>query len=361
MNTRARLLAVMDAYRVTGPAKQLLAAATPQAALNVTTTLGVFQRSAAPGPFITAARELGVPVLVIRDRFPGDPRMTGVFAGHARRADILQTHGYKANVLACVLRPWLGVPWIAFLHGETSENFKVRAYFRLERFAVRRADRVVAVSEAMARRLVREGVDPARVRVVHNACLVSSNGVPDGRPAAATVGVVARLSPEKGVDLALRAYAIVRTSCPDAELIIAGEGPERARLKRLATELGLETSVRWLGHVEDVSQIYSTLSVLLLPSRSEGFPNVVLEAMAHAVPVVAAAVGGVPEAVSDGNNGLLAPAGDVNRLAEGVVRVLTDGPLRGRLGRQARCDTALRFSLTTRLSALARLYLEVAR
>ena len=156
--------------------------------------------------------------------------------GHARRADILQTHGYKANVLACVLRPWLGVPWIAFLHGETSENWKVRTYFRLEGFAVRRADRIVAVSEAMARRLVREGVDSARVRVVHNACLISSKGLPDGEqavaPAPATVGVVARLSPEKGVDLALRAYAVVRGSCPDTKLIIAGEGPERARLNR---------------------------------------------------------------------------------------------------------------------------------
>src|SRR5215813_8791729 len=211
---RAGVLAVMDGYRVTGPARQLLAAALSPQWSGIATMLGLFQRSENSTPLVEAARRSGATVRVIRDRFPGDPRTAVALAATARRPEVhvLQTHGYKANVLGGLVAAALRRPWIAFLHGETWENRKVRAYFALERLAVRGADCIVVVSRDMARNVVSQGIPSAKIQVVHNACLVgcSEGGAhawnADSPP---VIGVIGRLSPEKGVDLALHVHSIV--------------------------------------------------------------------------------------------------------------------------------------------------------
>jgi len=363
--SRIGVLAVMDGHRVTGPARQLLASAIPSLWARAVITLGIFQRSVGPTPFITAARCLKVPMVVVRDRFPGDPRTALALAARARAPgiDILQTHGYKANVLARFLAPRLGRPWVAFLHGETWENWKVRAYFALERLAVLRADRIVVVSHNMARRVMAWGVPRTKIRVVHNACLIEGSvhhHLPAWRPEASPlVAVIGRLSPEKGVDVALRVHHLVARNCPEAQLLIAGEGPETVKLQRSTERLGIGSSVQWLGYQEDLSNLYRQIAVLLIPSRSEGLPNVALEAMAHGVPVVATAVGGVPEIISDGHNGFLAPSEDVEGLASRVIQLLEDASLRRYLGHRGREDVASRFSPEARVQALAEIYHEV--
>ncbi len=360
---RTGVLAVMDGYRVTGPARQLLAAALPRPRWGVATTLGLFQRSASSTPLVEAARGLGAPVRVIRDRFPGDPRTAVALAAIARRpgVHVLQTHGYKANVLGRLVVTAFRRPWIAFLHGETWENIKVRAYFALERLAVRRADCVVVVSHDMARKVASQGIPAAKIQVIHNACLVVP-GSDDHALYVQTspvVGVIGRLSPEKGVDLALEVHREVIRQLPTARLLIVGEGPERCALERHAERLGIHRSVLWLGYQEEVAQLYREMTLLLIPSRSEGLPNVALEAMGHGVPVVATSVGGIPEVVSNGESGFLAPPNDANDLAQKVLSILTDPSLRRRLGQRARDNMASRFPLEARLRALARIYARV--
>jgi len=271
---------------------------------------------------------------------------------------ILQTHGYKANVLGRLIATALRRPWIAFLHGETWENRKVRTYYALERLAVRRADCVVVVSHDMARKVAREGVPTAKIQVIHNACLVEpeGNAPPLDAEAPPMVGVIGRLSPEKGVDLALQVHRIVARHLPTARLLVVGEGPEQVALKNHAERLGISPSVGWLGYREDVEEVYRQLAVLLIPSRSEGLPNVALEAMGYGVPVVATSVGGIPEVVNDGESGLLAPSGDAEALAHRVLCILKDPSLRRRLGQRARQEMASRFSLETRLRALRGIY-----
>src|SRR5262249_49894014 len=170
-------------------------------------------------------------------------------------------------------------------------------YSALERLVVRRADCVIVVSHDMARKVVERGISPTKVRVVHNACLLTcENDVPSWKAEAPPlIGVFGRLSPEKGIDLALRVHSLVLQRLHKAQLLIAGEGPECARLQRYSEQLGIASSVCWLGYREALAELYPRLSVLLIPSRSEGLPNVALEAMAYGIPVVAAAVGGLPE------------------------------------------------------------------
>ena len=358
--SRVDVLTAVDGYRVYGAARQVLGGAMQRHRSRGETTLALFQRTRTVTPLILAARRSGVPVFVIRDRFPGDPLAAVALARLARRRriGILETHGYKPNVLGRLLAPRLRVPWIAFLHGETGEGWKVRAYCRLERLAVPRADRVVAVSVQMARALAAGGVPAERIRVIHNACQIESDDAPSGeRPP--VVGVVGRLSPEKGVDVALRVHALVVRRRADARLLIAGDGRELERLRRLAETLGIASSVHWLGYQDDPGFVYRQLAVLLLPSRREGLPNVVLETLAHGVPVVATAIGGVPEVVSDGRNGFLAPVDNVEALAERVVQLLEDAPLRQRLGQLGREEVLARFSPEARARAMEALYDEV--
>ena len=358
---RFRVLAVIDGNRLTGPARQLLAT---RKCSRASIAVATFQRSSVPTPFLVAARQLDVPTFVVPDRFPGDPRTAVALARLAMGSstDILQTHGYKANVLAALVKARVRRPWIAFLHGETWENWKVRAYFALERLAIRSADRIVVVSHQMARALQAGGIPAAKLRVIHNACLVDppASDTPRSWSADAppVVGVVGRLSPEKGVDLALLAHRWVTQRCPAARLWIAGEGPEQARLITLAQKIGVASSVEWLGYQDDPTPIYRQMAVVLVPSRSEGLPNVVLEAMAHGIPVVAAAVGGVPEVVSDGQTGFLVPPSDAKGLATRVLELLNDPALRRRLGQAAQDHVVAGFSPVARCQALARVYEE---
>jgi glycosyltransferase involved in cell wall biosynthesis len=357
------VLAALDGYREAGPGRQLLALAKAQRTTPVTTSIAVFQRGPLPTPLVRAVdRGTDGGAIVLRERFRGDPRMIRHFASAAGAGvDVLQTHGYKPNVLASLLSLRTRMPWVAFLHGETWESTKVRAYAAIERIAVRRATRVAVMSKAMAARLERCGIPPARIRIVYNACLSTTAASSETAPGSERplVAVIGRLSPEKGVDVALAVLARVRRSVPSAVLAIAGEGRERPALERLARELGVAPAVEWLGYREDVGKIYDHADVLLLPSWSEGMPNVCLEAMGNGVPIVATAVGGVPELVTDGWSGFLAPAGDVEGLAAATARLLRDPSLRRECGQRARADVRERFSLEARKRAVEALLAEV--
>jgi glycosyltransferase involved in cell wall biosynthesis len=360
-----RILAVLDGYRVTSPARQLFAASVGLRARGHVSEVIVIERSGGPTPLLAEAARLHIPITIVPEAFPGDPRvLSGLrHVVTQRRPHVLETHGYKANILAALLRPVLRVPWVAVRHGETRDNAKVRLYFGLERRAVRRADRVVVISEEMARMTAAAGVPHKRLCVVRSAYValpVTGNVAPQHESGAPVVGVVARLSREKGVDLAVRAHRAVLAAHPNARLLILGEGPDRVALSTLAMNLGVAERVSWLGYQEDPTPFYRAMSVVLIPSRSEGLPQVVLESMAHGLPVVATAVGGLPEAIEDGVTGCLVAAGDVQGLGAQVVRLLDDPSLRARLGERARETVEARFSLTSKLDTLCRLYGELA-
>jgi glycosyltransferase involved in cell wall biosynthesis len=149
----------------------------------------------------------------------------------------------------------------------------------------------------------------------------------------ATLGFAGRLMAAKALEVGLE--ALVRV--PEVALVVVGDGPERARLERLAAELGVGDRVRFLGARSrgDVLKTLRAVDAAVLPSRWENFPHLVVEALAVGTPVIASAVGGVPELVHDGENGLLVPAGDAGALAAAIRRVVTDEALRSRLAAAA--------------------------
>jgi glycosyltransferase involved in cell wall biosynthesis len=275
-------------------------------------------------------------------------------------ANIVQTHGYRPAVLTYLMRrSGLRTPWIAFAHGVTSEDLKVRLYHRLDRWVSRRADRIVV----MSRRHAEEWSDvSAKVNVIYNAVIDAVDGgdLPQtvreqlDRLPRPRVGVIGRLSPEKGVDIFLEALSLLRARGMMLSAVIAGDGPERGALEAEARARGIANSVSLLGAVYPIGSLYRELDAVVIPSRSEGLPNVLLEACRMELPFLATRVGGIPEIVSPHGAGALVEPGSPTALAEGLATLV--GRLDDAGWREGRRKLADQVSLRRRIEAHLALY-----
>ena len=218
-------------------------------------------------------------------------------------------------------------------------GFRVALLRRTRNWAVRRARHVFTPSAYLRELVVGWGIPEAGVSV-------SPNPAPDVPPMPSrdelraeagfhgpTLAFAGRLMAAKALDVALDAMA----SVPEASLVIVGDGPDRAALEQQRDALGLGERVRFVGGLEreGVLRMFRAADAVLLSSRWENFPHVIVEALAVGTPVISSAVGGVPEVVRDGENGLLVPAGDVDALAGAIRRLLGDDEVRARLAAAA--------------------------
>jgi glycosyltransferase involved in cell wall biosynthesis len=230
-------------------------------------------------------------------------------------------------------------------------------------------DICIAVAQANARHLIaRKRRPPGKIVVIHNAAdlqrfepdrqpppdLRRSLGFPDAAP---VLVVIARLQPQKGHRVLLRALAAVRRQFPLVRLVCVGDGPLRSELEREASELGLQEAVRFLGYRRDVPSWLALADVSVLPSFFEGLPLVAIESLAAGRAVVATAVDGTPEVIIDNVTGLTVPSGDAERLAEAIIRLLRDPVLRRRLGSAGRRFVLERFDKERLLAETQGLYL----
>jgi glycosyltransferase involved in cell wall biosynthesis len=325
-------------------------------------------------PWVSQLRERGHQAEQILDP---SPLSLDVVRQVARRlgggdCDVLHTHDYRSNLLGglAARRQHSGIPWVATVHLHTGATRRLRLYRTLDLFLLRLADRVVTVSRDQGRMLARRGVEPRRLVLVPNvidAARFAARAGDSARTRAAldlpvaspVIGAVGRLAYQKGFDLLLEAMAAVRIGRPDCQLLIAGDGPARPALELQAGAMGLGASVRFLGYVSDVAPLMSACDAIALPSRSEGMPLVLLEALALARPVVAARVGGVSEVVHHEETGLLVAPGSVPELAAAVLRLVSEPDLAARLGAAGAARVRLAYQPPRAARKLALAYEEV--
>lgn len=225
--------------------------------------------------------------------------------------------------------------------------------------------RFVAVSEAVRRELSAGGIPPEKVSVVHSGVPVNiiSSVPPDERVRDAVDGEVvlgsaSALTCEKGHDVLLRAVSFASGTCPSLGLVVAGDGPLRRSLERLREELGLLGKVVFLGFSGRIWEVLRALDAFVLSSRREGLGVSVLEAMACGLPVIATDVGGISEAVSDGETGILVPPDDPEAMGEAMVRLASDRGLREEMGRRAQ-ERAMYFDIDRTVRDTEAVYREV--
>lgn len=288
--------------------------------------------------------------------------------------DIVHTHTSKAGFLGRLAAFAARVPVVIHTsHGHIFNGYYGRAattgFVWLERFAARLTDRLVFLTEAEARdhrklkigrvggyTIIPSGVDLEALRRRAPERTVARHRL--GWPGQARVVLgVGRLVPVKGFDLLLRALPAIRRECPEARLVLVGEGPDHSKLERLANELAVGEWVEMAGAREDVSPYLAAADVLVAPSRNEGQGRTLVEAMALRLPVVGANVGGIPDVLNDGTCGLLVPPEDPDIIARAVLTILGDEELQARYRKRGVAQAEL-FSLPVMEAKLLALYRE---
>jgi glycosyltransferase involved in cell wall biosynthesis len=315
------------------------------------------------GALALTAEAAGVPVWPAQGELV-KRRVDRGFAAHVRsvatrRFDLVHTHMF-ASTAAAVLA---GGPAPIVVTEHSEAVWRRPADVRAARTLYRRCARFIAVSSAIADRLTTVDLVPgAWVDIVPNAipALPASSGGAEVSIAVdsdcPTVGVVARLQPEKGVDVFLRAAAVIAARHPTARFVVVGDGPQRAALQKLTRQLRIADKVVFTGFVADGAAALSQLDIAVVPSRSEGSPLVVLEAMAAGVPIVATRVGGIPDQVRHGREAILEAPDDHAGIAAACLRLLVAPEVAAGLVAHARGRVAQCFPTHAATAAIEQVY-----
>lgn len=327
-----RVAAVIPAEAVSGPGRQLAALAAQLGRAGWRMRVFVLWRTGHPRPAYAGFLERnGIDYELIGDNGPLDTGLITRLRGRLAiwQPDVVQTHGYKATAAVLALRRRAAWRWVGYYHGATAESRRAVAYHWLDRVMLSRADTIVVMSSEQASLFAPRHP----VRVIHNAVVpmeaspdVERSAVIDAvrslpRPLLAFVG---RLSHEKGADVLLDALSRLKARGFPGGLAIAGSGPEAARLEALARTAGLGLVVKFLGDVSAVDALYESVDVVVLPSRSEGLPNVLLEALHAGKPVIATRVGAVADVLSDPRAGTIVTPDDAGALADAVQHAVQE-------------------------------------
>jgi len=332
------------------------------------------------GPLADRADAAGIPIRVLDwgrghspvQRAPDVARLIRTL--RAGRFDIVDAWLFHGYALAGLTRPLTRVPVLVAGRRSLSDHKRTfaRADWTLDRLTRARADAIVANAQAVREEVAAyEGLDPGRIRVIHNgidgpppmaeAARAAIRAGWGARPGDVVVGAVANYKPGKGLQMLIQAFAeVVRDGSAPARLVLIGEGPLRPELAALVGELGLSDSVILAGAAPDARELVGAFDVAVQSSESEGLPNAVLEAAAAGVAIVATDAGGTREILDAGRVGVLVPVRSEEALAAGMRRLVTDEPLRRDLGALAQAFVVETFGMDRFVRETAALYEELA-
>ncbi len=283
--------------------------------------------------------------------------------------DILHCHLIPSNIIAKPLGALLGVP-VVINHDHTNDTRRAdsRLLLALDRLSNRFASHIVAVSASCRDFLItRESIPASDVTLVPNAIDLrrfspaaarrDQARIELGLPTSArVVAGVGRLNSQKNFALFLDIAAQLAPRFPDLHFLLAGDGPEEKMLREKAAALGISDRVTFSGYVADTRLVYLVADVLLMPSRYEGLPMTLLEAMAMGLPVVASQLDGIAEVIGDGREGFLVPSDDASLFVERTVALLQDAELSSRIAQNARAKIEASFSVERMTSAVEEIY-----
>lgn len=280
----------------------------------------------------------------------------------ANSIEVVHSHGYKSDIYARFAVKGLSAAFVATCHLWTRGTRSVRLYEYLDSLVLRRARRVVGVSDAITESLLQSGILSSKLATVYNgtdlsrfASATRSLREELGIGGGLLIGTVGRLETQKGLEYFIRAAREVLSEFPDAQFVVIGEGSLRSRLQEMIHDLKLGSSLRLLGERTDMPTVYAALDLFVLASVDEGMPMTILEALAASRPVVATRVGAVEKLVVPEVTGLLVESKDVAALRDAILRCLRDPALARHLGANGQRHVRNSFSA----EAMARNYEDI--
>jgi glycosyltransferase involved in cell wall biosynthesis len=307
-------------------------------------------------------------LLSVQDRGPWDWRVVGQLLDLCRseRVQIWHGHDYKSNALGLLLQRFWPMRLVTTVHGWVQHTRRTPVYYWIDRVCLPRYELVLCVSPDLQERCLASGVPKRRCVLLENGVdtteYARTSSVQEAKkklglpPERFLIGAVGRLSDEKAFDILIRAVDQLLHRGLAVDLAIIGEGDEKLRLQKLSAELGRTERIRLVGYQTDMISWYEAMDVYALSSIREGLPNVLLEAMAVEVPIVATRIAGVPRLIQAEQNGLLVEPGSIEDLTGALARLLADEKMRERLRQSGRQTVESSYSFAARMRKIQVLY-----
>lgn len=364
--SRLKVLHVLAPTREGGLERVVMMLASGQVKSGVHVAAVLEPDSAENHPFVSRVAALGVPITSVvvggRSYIREYRALRNLISG--LNPGVVHTHGDRADVIAGAAARARGIPTVSTVHGFVGGGLRNRTNERIQRFALRRADAVIAVSAPLAARLEAAGIAPRKIHCIRNGftpALIHLDRLAAREKLGITgdyrvAGWVGRLSREKGADVMLDALALSDSSW---SLSVIGDGPESEALHERAERLGITGRVTWHGPLPDAGALMRAFDAFVLSSRTEGTPITLFEAMDARVPLVAAAVGGVPDVVTSAHAILVEPEKPVS-IAEALSELQRDSTSAARRSVLARERLLESFSASTWLRAIDDVYVLVS-
>jgi glycosyltransferase involved in cell wall biosynthesis len=365
-----KLFYFIDSLQVGGSETQAVQTAIRMAARGHRLVFACLQKT---GPLLRQLEERGIPVL----EFPPGKSLFSLTAAwqiwrlsrylRRERFDVVHAHDLYSDLMGIPAARLAGIPRVIAAQRDLGEWWwYTPRNRRILRFLQRHACRVIANSGAIRDRMVHEGFPEAQIVVLRNGVDTERFGEARCGPAPLWPGwtgaeflaiAVSNMHEEsKGQQFLIEAVAALRERFPALHLALAGDGPRRTHLERLAERSGIGDRVHFLGRRADIPELLACSDAGVLPSLTEGLPNSVLEYLAAGLPVVATRVGGVPEVIEDGQEGFLVPPGNPGALAAALSRLLQDPGLAQRMGDAGQRRAQAEFSFERLVERLEGLY-----
>lgn len=370
MRLPINILHLRDTYEIGGPGKTILETAA-YIDKGFRMQIAVFKTRKEPydSPFTNEARRRGLPVHFIEGFNQYDPLMIRRLVGLVRKLDIdiLHAHETKSDIIGYLASRFSDVRLVTTSHGWISNSLKQRVMTRLDKLALRSYDRVIAVSDEIRKELSASGCK--NLTLLHNGIVVENYrntgkrgylrklaGIEKNAP---VIGSIGRLSAEKGhKDLVLAVSEVVKAG-HDVSCFLVGDGPERGGIESLINELSLGSHVFLTGYIRTPQPALEDFDLMVLPSYTEGLPNAVLESLLMDVPVIATAVGGTPEIIESGVNGVTVNPARPDEIAGRIIEFLNNRGLYREMAKRGKKDVIERFNFAGRTRSLEKIYSEV--
>jgi len=277
--------------------------------------------------------------------------------------DIIHAHLFPSNIVgffaAWFCRKSLVVNLHADIRDNPGANLRKPVYFAVDKLIHRYYSKIIAVSEYVKKRLIQSGYQSGKIVVIYNGVKAPPNDIAAKDKQGYVIGNIARLHKVKGQRYLIEAISTLKSRGYCLSLWMIGDGDDRESLEKLVIALGLQSEVIFWGHQSDIWPFLQAFDLFVFPSLSESMGIALIEAMLLQKPVIASNVGGIPEIVNDGKNGLLVKATDVEALARGIEIMINDRKLADSLAWQAKQDAETKFTLERMIEKTGRLYKEM--
>ncbi|MCP4166254.1 MAG: glycosyltransferase family 4 protein [Chloroflexi bacterium] len=365
-----RVLHCRQSERIWGPERQIISLAERLPSFGIELELVMFRRyglTQTPHPLVEHLRTIGCVAHEVDAGPRHIPAVIKFMRSRLRQCDILHTHEFKSNILGYIANRLYRRPWVATDHYLAKDDICMRFFGLVDSWSLKRVDAIVTPSAGQSLQLPHD-VDADRIHVIHHSinAIDFSDGASQSRVSLRRrygvqgnqplISVVGRLEPIKGHhDLLFTAKQLLAER-PDLRFWMIGDGHLADWLQLQSGDLGLSHAVQFLGYQEDVASLIAASDIIVLPSYYESFGMVLIEAMSLAKPVIASAVGGIPEVISDGVHGYLFAPGDRQELGRLITR-LADHPQQAKaLGLAGQKHVRQAFPVDSMVDSMASLY-----